>query len=439
MPVRIKVRRSPPLRGVCRVPGDKSVSHRAVMLGAVADGESRVSNFLNGADCRATAGVMRALGIEIDERSATELCIRGKGLRGLAASREPLWCDNSGTTMRLMAGLLAGQSFPSRLTGTPQLQGRPMSRIIDPLVQMGAWIKGEDGRAPLDIAGVARGALRGIEYVMPVASAQVKSCLLLAGLYAQGETVVFEKGPSRDHTERMLEAMGVGISSRGRRVAIESVPARLEPLNLEVPGDISSAAFLLVAASIVPGSEIKILNVGTNPTRTGIVDALKRMGADIAVENQREAAGEPVADITVRCADLKGAEFGGDEIVTMIDEIPVLAVAASAAMGKTTVRDARELRVKETDRIATTAGQLRRLGATVAPLDDGMTVDGGRELKAAVVDSLGDHRLAMLLAVAGLVSDGETVVENAHVTADSFPGFEACLASLGAPLEVQKT
>jgi 3-phosphoshikimate 1-carboxyvinyltransferase len=410
------------------------------MLGGIADGVSRISNFLDGADCRATIGVMRALGIDIETKSPSELVIRGKGLFGLAEPAGPLDCDNSGTTMRLMAGMLAGQHFASRLIGTEQLESRPMSRIIDPLVQMGAEIRGPGGKAPLDIVGVGRNArrLKGIEYETPVASAQVKSCLLLAGLYADGPTVVLEKGPSRDHTERMLSAMGASVSKGSKRVAIEPENGRLDPLDMAVPGDISSAAFLMAAAGIVPGSEIAILGVGTNPTRTGIVGALLKMGADIKLENEREVGKEPAADITVRYAELKGADFGGEEIVTMIDEIPILAVAASLAKGKTTVRDAKELRVKETDRIATTALELGRLGARITPIEDGMIVDGGARLQSGVVDSLGDHRLAMMLAIAGLVADGETIIENAHVVSDSFPGFEACLTSLGAPVEVEK-
>ncbi len=433
--MRIRVRKSPPLTGVVRVPGDKSISHRAVMLSSLAEGRSRISGFLDGGDCRATVSVMRGLGVRVETPGPDELLIHGLGLHKLKPPTQPLDCDNSGTTMRLMTGILAGQPFGSRLIGTEQLSGRPMNRIIKPLALMGAEIESRDGKAPLDINGHG---LKGIEYNMPVASAQLKSCVLLAGLLAEGSTTLVEKGPSRDHTERMLRAMGARVRTDGRRVTIEPQPMPLAPLEAAVPGDISSAAFLIVAASVVPKSEITVLGVGTNPTRMGIVRALERMGADIRVENEHDAFGEPVADITVRHAMLEGADFDGDEIVTMIDELPVLAVAAAQARGKTTIRGARELRVKETDRIATTAEEMVRLGARVTPLDDGMIIEGGAQLEGAKVKSHGDHRLAMLLTVAGLVCEGETTVDDAHVTADSFPGFEECLESLGVPIDLER-
>ncbi len=425
-----------PLTGRCRVPGDKSISHRAVMFSALADGTSTITNFLDGGDCRATIGVMRGLGIEVEERSPTELVIHGRGLHGLQEPADILDCANSGTTIRLMTGLLAGQGFSSFLTGTPQIRRRPMNRIVKPLRQMGAIIVGrQDGNfAPL---GLGATTLRGMEYTLPVASAQVKSCLLLAGLYAQGLTVIREPGPARDHTERMLAAMGASIAVYGNTVHSERPTRPLAPLTITVPGDISSAAFLLVAASIVPGSRITIANVGINPTRTGIVDALRAMGADIEYTNVREQSGEPVADLEVCAAELHGTTFGGEQIVTMIDELPVLAVAASQAHGRTVVRDAGELRVKETDRIASTVSELRTLGAAIEPTPDGFIIDGPTRLVGGAVESQGDHRLAMAMAVAALAAHGPSTVYGAEVTGDSFPGFETTLQALGANLGVE--
>lgn len=423
-----------PLAGQCRVPGDKSISHRAVMFAAIAEGTSRIANFLPGADCMATVRVMQALGVRIDARSPTDLIVHGRGLQGLQEPTDVLDCANSGTTIRLLAGLLAGQPFTAILNGTDQIRRRPMDRVVKPLRDMGAQILGrQNGRyAPLAI-GPAR--LKAIEYDMPVASAQVKSCLLLAGLYARGLTVVRQPGPARDHTERMLAAMGAPIQAVGPVVSSERPSAPLKPLNITVPGDISSAAFLLVAASIVPESRIVITNVGVNPTRTGIVDALTAMGADIRYRRRTDQGGEPVADLEVRHAPLHGATFGGQTIVTMIDEIPVLAVAATQAKGRTVIRDAQELRVKETDRIATTAAELRKMGADITPTEDGLVIQGPTPLYGTDVDSHGDHRLAMALAVAGLIAKGVTTVVNAHVTADSFPGFESTLRVLGARIE----
>jgi 3-phosphoshikimate 1-carboxyvinyltransferase len=425
-----------PLTGRCRVPGDKSISHRAVMFSALADGTSTVTNFLDGGDCRATIAVMRGLGVEVDERSPTELVIHGRGLDGLQEPFDMLDCGNSGTTVRLMAGLLAGQRFSSFLTGTPQIRRRPMARIVKPLRQMGAMIVGrQDGNyVPL---GLGATTLHGLEYTLPVASAQVKSCLLLAGLYAQGLTVIRQPGPARDHTERMLAAMGAPIAVYGNTVHSERPSSPLKPLRIAVPGDISSAAFLLVAASIIPGSRITIADVGINPTRTGIVDALRAMGADIEYTHVREQSGEPVADLEVNAAELHGTTFGGEQIVTMIDELPVLAVAASRARGRTLIRDAGELRVKETDRIASTVGELRTLGAAIEPTPDGFIVEGPTRLIGGAVESQGDHRLAMAMAVAALAAHGPSTVYGAEVTADSFPGFETTLQALGAHLSVE--
>ncbi|GIV78275.1 3-phosphoshikimate 1-carboxyvinyltransferase [Litorilinea aerophila] len=424
------------LTGRCHVPGDKSISHRAVMFASIAEGVSKISNFLDGGDCRSTVAVMRGLGVQIDEVAPTELVVHGRGLDGLQEPEDVLDCGNSGTTIRLLTGLLAGQPFSSFLNGTAQIRRRPMDRIVQPLRRMGATIMGrQDGRyAPL---GIAPGRLRAFEYDMPVASAQVKSCLLLAGLYAQGLTVIRQPGPARDHTERMLQAMGAPIAVYGNTVHSERPSSPLQPLELTVPGDISSAAFLLAAASIVPDSRITITGVGVNPTRTGFVEALQEMGVRIEFQNPREQSGEPVADLEVQYGELRGATFGGQQIVTMIDELPTLAVVATQAHGRTVVKDAGELRVKETDRIATTVSELRKMGARIEPTPDGFIIDGPTRLMGGTVESHGDHRLAMAMTVAALAAQGPTTVYGAEVTADSFPGFEATLQALGAALEVK--
>lgn len=433
----LTVRAGKGLAGHCTVPGDKSISHRAVMFAGLAEGTSSVRGFLDGHDCRATVAVMRTLGVQIEETSPTELVIHGRGLNGLQEPGSVLDCANSGTTIRLLTGLLAGQSFTSFVSGTEQIRRRPMGRIVQPLRGMGADIMGrQNGNyAPL---GIRPARLRGVEYEMPVASAQVKSCLLLAGMYAAGLTVLRQPGPARDHTERMLMAMGAPITVVGRSVTSEVPDQPLKPLDITVPGDLSSAAFLMVAGAIVPDSRIVINRVGVNPTRTGIVDALRAMGAQIVYLNEREHAGEPVADIEVRSGDLRAAEFGGEIIVTMIDELPVLAVAATQAHGRTIIRDAGELRVKETDRIATTVGELRKMGAQIEPAGDGFVVDGPTPLRAAPTESQGDHRLAMAMAVAGLVASGTTTVYGSEVTSDSFPGFEFTLQALGAELTIEE-
>jgi 3-phosphoshikimate 1-carboxyvinyltransferase len=331
--------------------------------------------------------------------------------------------------MRLLAGILAGQTFESTLTSDPQLLRRPMRRITEPLRQMGAEIEDTDGRAPLTIHGRS---LRGCEHTLPVASAQVKSALLLAGLYADGPTIVRQPGPARDHTERMLAAMGAAIELDGLTITLTPSPSPLAPLTLTIPGDISSAAFLLVAAAMVPGSEVAIERVGVNPTRTGLLDVLQAMGAKIVLANERTESGEPVADVTVHTSELVGVEVGGDTVVRMIDEFPVLAVAATQAHGTTRVRDAAELRVKETDRIAAIVTGLQALGAHIDPLPDGFIIHGPTPLHGATVDSHSDHRLAMALAVAGLVAKGETIVENAECIDDSFPGFVELMERLAA-------
>ncbi|HRW05899.1 MAG TPA: 3-phosphoshikimate 1-carboxyvinyltransferase [Caldilineaceae bacterium] len=425
-----------PLTGQCSVPGDKSISHRAVIFGSIAEGKTTVRNFLDGHDCRATVGVMRALGVEIEVLNPTELIVQGRGIDGLQEPADVLNCANSGTTMRLLTGLLAGQQFASFLTGTAQLRRRPMARIVNPLKGMGADIMGrQNGNyAPL---GIRPARLRSVEYEMPMASAQVKSSVLLAGLYAKGLTIVREPGPTRDHTERLLRAMAAPVDVIGNTVLIERPTSPLQGIDLTVPGDLSSAAFLLVAAAVIPDSRITIAGVGVNPTRTGIVDALLEMGAQIRFLHEREEAGEPVADIEVRYSNLRAATFGGPGIVTMIDELMVLAVAATQARGRTVIKDAAELRVKETDRIASTVGELRKMGAKIEPTSDGFIVDGPTELKGAPVESQEDHRLAMAMTVAGLVAKGDTTVYGSEVMADSFPGFEMTLQALGATLRVE--
>jgi len=430
----LTVRSGAPLRGRIRGPGDKSISHRALLLGALADRMSRISGFLPSGDCLATLACLRALGVQVEAHDATTLTVHGRGLRGLRAPAGPLNCVRSGTTMRLLTGVLVGQSFGCTLTGAPQLLRRPMRRVVEPLRRMGAEIETADGYAPLTIRGQSglSTRLRGCDHTLPVASAQVKSALLLAGLYADGPTTVRQPGPARDHTERMLAAMGAAIGVSGLTVTLSPLPSLPSPFSFTIPGDISSAAFPLVAAALVPDSEVAIDGVGINPTRTGLLDVLQAMGAELALDNAREQGNEPVADVTVRASDLVGVEVGGDTVVRMIDEFPVLAVAATQARGTTIVRDAAELRVKETDRIATTVAELRALGARIEALPDGFMVEGSTLLHGAVVDSHGDHRLAMALAVAGLIAEGEVVIENAECVDDSFPGFVERMRGIGA-------
>jgi len=415
------------LRGEACLPGDKSITHRALLLGAIATGTTAVRNLLPAGDCLATLRAVRALGIEVETLSPTDVVVHGRGLYGLREPDDVLDCARSGTTLRLLAGLLAGQPFSSVLSGDEQLRRRPMGRIAEPLRQMGATVLGRDnGRLPpLTILG---GNLHGMEYKLPVASAQVKSAILLAGLYADGLTVIHEPGPARDHTERMLAAMGANIEVQSSRFKVQS--SKLSSLDVVVPGDISSAAYFIAAACLVPGSEVVIEGVGVNPTRTGFLDALREMGAGILVGNRRELSGEPVADVIVRAGDLRGVEVRGDQVPRMIDEFPILAVAASQAQGETVVRDAAELRVKETDRIANIAAELRKLGARIEEMPDGFVVEGPTPLVGTQVHSHGDHRLAMSLAIAGLVAEGETTIAGAKCIADSFPGFEETLRVL---------
>ena len=420
----LKIRPVPRLHGEITVPGDKSITHRALLFGALAEGPSRVKGFLDGGDCRATMGCLRALGVVINQTAVDELVIHGPGLHGWQEPDDVLNCVRSGTTMRLLAGLLAGQAFFSVLTGEPQLRRRPMDRVVQPLRQMGARIMGRQGGRlpPLSISGAR---LQGTEYVLPIASAQVKSCVLLAGLYAEGPTIVVEPALSRDHTERMLRARGVPLESQGTRHTLQGPTlSNLSRLDTVVPGDFSSAAFFLVGALLLSGSEVLLRGVNTNPTRTGLLDALRNMGANFSLLDEREEGGEPVADLAVCAQPLHGVEVGGDLVPRMIDEFPIFALAATQAQGITRVRDAAELRVKESDRIATIVEALRILGAHIEARPDGFDIEGPTPLRGTLVDSHGDHRLAMTLAVAGLLAVGGTTITNAESIPDSFPGFE---------------
>ncbi|KRA74301.1 3-phosphoshikimate 1-carboxyvinyltransferase [Lysobacter sp. Root667] len=423
--------RGTPLHGRLRVPGDKSVSHRAVMLGALAEGVTRVSGFLEGEDTRATARVFERLGVRIDTPSASERIVHGVGLHGLRGSGEALDCGNAGTGMRLLAGALAGQGFDSVLIGDESLSKRPMRRVTEPLAAMGARIDSADGGLPpLRIHGGS--ALQGIDYTLPVASAQVKSALLLAGLYARGETVVREPHPTRDYTERMLAAFGWPIEFAPGYARLSGGHA-LRATDVAVPADFSSAAFFLVAASVVPGSELLLEAVGMNPRRTGLLAALRLMGADIREQNPREEGGEPVADLLVRHAPLHGIEVPVALVPDMIDEFPALFVAAACAQGRSTIAGAAELRVKESDRIATMAQGLRNLGAQIDETPDGAIIVGGA-LRGGTVDSHGDHRIAMSFAVAAQCASGEVRIGDVANVATSFPGFETLARASGLEL-----
>ncbi|MBD2576215.1 3-phosphoshikimate 1-carboxyvinyltransferase [Oscillatoria sp. FACHB-1406] len=413
------------LQGRIRVPGDKSISHRALMLGAIASGETTIEGLLLGEDPRSTAACFRAMGAEISELNEAKVTVKGIGLGQLQEPQDVLNAGNSGTTLRLMLGLLAASRDRFfTVTGDNSLRSRPMSRVIQPLRQMGAEIWGRNGDtlAPLAVRGQQ---LKGIHYISPIASAQVKSCLLLAGLSASGKTTVTEPALSRDHSERMLQAFGakLEVDTRTNSVGIYGQEGELKGQHVIVPGDISSAAFWLVAAAIVPGSELVVENVGVNPTRTGILEALGEMGGDITLENERLVAGEPVADLRARYSKLKGCTISGQIIPRLIDEIPILAVAAIAAQGTTQIRDAAELRVKESDRLAVTAAHLNRMGATVSELPDGLEISGGANLTGAEMDSYTDHRIAMSFAIAALRAKGETTVRRAEAASISYPEF----------------
>jgi len=406
------------------------MSHRALLLGALADGTSQARGWLLAGVTQAMLRCVRGLGVAVDLEPTgaglAGLTVHGRGLRGWQEPRRTLDCGGSAATMRLLAGALAGQRFTAILDGSPRLRQRPMGRIVDPLRRMGAQIETLGGNAPLTITGRD---LRPIDYALPVASAQVKSAILLAGLFAQGQTTVREPGPARDHTERMLGAMGVDVRIEAPGIVL--TPGQgLAPTDMAIPGDFSSAAFFLVGGCLVPGSEVLIERVGLNPTRTGLLQVLSAMGADVGAENKRTMGGEPVADLLVRWSDLAATEVSGPIVVCMIDEFPALAVAATQARGETAVRDAGELRVKESDRIAAIVGELRKLGATLEEHATGFVVRGPTPLRGAVVDSHADHRLAMALAVAGLIAEGETVITGAECIEDSFPGFEDALRGL---------
>ena len=401
------------------VPGDKSISHRALMLAAIAEGDSRIRGFLEGEDTRATAAVLAQLGVHIETPSAGERVVHGVGLHGLRGSSQSLDCGNAGTGMRLLTGLLAGQAFDSTLIGDASLSKRPMRRVTDPLALMGARIDTQDGLPPLHVHG--RQLLQGIRYALPVASAQVKSALLLAGLYAAGTTEIIEPHPTRDYTERMLAAFGWPIEFEPGRAALQGGHV-LRATDVDVPADFSSAAFFLVAASIVPGSALELPAIGLNPRRTGLLHALRLMGADIAIENPRESGGEPVGDLVVRYAPLHGIDLPESLVPDMIDEFPALFIAASVANGSTRIRGAAELRVKESDRIATMATGLRTLGAAIEETPDGAIIHGG-ELGSGSVESHLDHRIAMSFALAGLVAGGPVRINDCSHVATSFPGF----------------
>lgn len=415
------IRQATALTGTVSLPADKSISHRSALLSALGEGPSRIHNFPDSADPQSTLDCVRALGISAKRGEDGVLEVHGEGLDGLRPPSAPLDCGNSGTTMRLLSGIMAGQRFGSVLTGDESLRQRPMERIADPLQAMGARVSLQEGCAPIRIRGTQSG-LEPIEYRLPVASAQVKSCVLLAGLYANGRTVVIEPTPCRDHTERML---GLKVEELGgeRHLIVEE--GHTVPTNTwTVPGDFSGASFFLVAGSLVPNSELHLKDVGLNPSRTALLDVLDGMGANITIENERVLGAEPVGDVTVRTAALSGVDIGGRLIPNLIDEIPVLAVAAACAEGQTEIRDAEELRVKETDRLHAMTQNLRALGAEVQERNDGLIIDGnGPNLLGGVVKSFGDHRVAMAMGVAGLVAHGATSVRNAECARVSFPDF----------------
>ena len=415
------------LKGEVSIPGDKSISHRAVMFGSLAEGTTEVTNFLQGADCLSTISCFRKLGIEI-ENTSQRILIHGKGLHGLTEPSDTLDTGNSGTTTRLISGILAGQRFTTILNGDASIQTRPMKRIITPLSMMGADItslKGNDC-APLRICG---GQLHGIAYKSPVASAQVKSCVLLAGLYADAPTSVTEPVLSRNHTELMLAGFGAHVASSGTTATIEPEPD-LNGMKIEVPGDISSAAYFLAAGLMIPNSEILIKNVGINPTRDGILRVAKEMGGDITILNEKTSGGEPTCDLLVRSSSLKGVTIGGKIIPTLIDEIPMIAVMACFAEGITTIKDAQELKVKESNRIDTVVTNLKAMGAHIEATDDGMIIEGGYPLHGAVIDSHLDHRIAMSFAIGALGADDETRIEGAECVKISYPEFYQTLEKL---------
>lgn len=436
---------SAPLRGELRVPGDKSIGHRALLLAGLAAGKVRIRGISGGEDNLRSRRALEALGVTVVEVAPGELEVGGRGLDGLTSPAGELDCGNSGTTMRLLCGLLAPRYFSSRLVGDRYLSRRPMRRVIEPLERMGARIGGGGGEhaaevyAPLTIAALDAGArLRGIHYRSPMASAQVKSAVLLAGLLAEGSTTVSEPALSRDHTERMLTFLGAPLERHGLEVTVAAVgwARRLEPRDLEVPGDLSSAAFLLGAAALVPGSQVTLRGVGSNPTRTGFIDALRAMEGAVEISPAVEKAGEPIADLTARASSLRGTEISGELTVRAIDELPLLAALAAHAGGTTVIAGAAELRVKESDRVQATAAMLRAFGVDVEERPDGLRIAGGGA-RAGVVESHGDHRIAMAGAVCALAAPGRTVIRDVDNVATSFPGFASALAQLGADVEVR--
>ena len=402
--------------GQIKVPGDKSISHRAVMLGSLANGVTEISGFLKGADCLSTIDCFRKMGIDIDI-NGENVTVHGNGLRGLKKPDEMLYTGNSGTTTRLLCGILAGQNFDTSITGDASIQKRPMGRVVKPLSIMGAKIENE--YCPLYITGTK---LHGIDYKMPVASAQVKTAIILAGLYADGETVIHEIEKSRDHTELMLSAMGADLTVDNLDITVKPTND-LTAVNVDVPGDISSAAFFLVLGAIMPNSQITVINVGINPTRTGIIDVLKDMGADITLENVHTSAGETVADITVRSSSLKGTTVGGDIIPRLIDELPIIAVAAVFADGQTVIKDAQELKVKETNRIRAVVDEFNKCGIDITETDDGMIINGGKSIHGADFKTYGDHRMAMSLTVLAQLADGESTLDDSDCACVSYPTF----------------
>ena len=421
------LKKSKGLLGELTVPGDKSISHRTVMLGALAEGITEAEGFLPGADCLSTISCFRQMGVPIHQEG-DRILIHGVGLHGLKAPERILDAGNSGTTVRLLSGILAGQNFSSRITGDASIQRRPMKRIIEPLSQMGASVSSVNGNgcAPLEIHG---SSLRGIHYHTPVASAQVKSCILLAGMYGQNATSVTEPALSRDHTERMLRFMGASLSSDGRTVSIQPEP-RLKGKKIRIPGDISSAAYFIAAGLLVPNSEILLKNVGINPTRSGMLNVCRDMGADLTLLNEDTSGPEPVADLLVKSSSLHGTVIEGDLIPALIDELPILAVLAAFAQGTTTIRDAAELKVKESDRIASVSENLRRMGADVTPTEDGMILHGGKPLHGATIETGLDHRIAMSFSIAALAAEGDTKIPDADCVSISYPEFYQDLASL---------
>jgi 3-phosphoshikimate 1-carboxyvinyltransferase len=417
-----------PLKGELTLPGDKSITHRAIILASLADGITEITGALRSDDCQRTAKALVAMGAVVEEVGDDQLRIQGCGLRGLKEPDEVLDVGNSGTTIRLLAGVLAAQPFFSVLTGDQYLRKRPMARVAVPLRSMGAVILGRDGGnlPPLAIMGTR---LKAIDYVSPIASAQVKSAILLAGLFAEGETTVTEPSRSRDHTERMFEAVGVPIHRSGLSVRVQNIRT-IPATHITVPGDFSAAAFFLVAALVIPGSELMLRGVGMNPTRTGLLDALAAMGAEITVSQPRVVSGEPVANLFIRSQELHGTEIGGALIPRMLDEIPSFAVAAAVAKGVTVIRDAAELRVKEVDRLAALARELRRFGVEVEERPDGLLLCGSPSLSGCHCDSWGDHRMAMALAVAGLAARGSTTISDPLCVSSSFPDFWARLDAI---------